>query len=89
MILSVALLAAIDGGAKIATQELHPFQVVFLRNFFGATALAPFFFRYGFRQFRSNRAGFHALRGVIHVISMLSWFTAVESDPISLDTELA
>jgi drug/metabolite transporter (DMT)-like permease len=89
MVLSVGFLAAVDGLAKTVAQDLHPFQIVFFRNFFGAFCLVPFFLRYGLHHFRTERTGFHIIRGAVHVIGMLAWFTALTLIPLAEATALS
>jgi len=61
----------------------HPFEMAFFRNLFGFIVLAPFFIRYGFGILRTERLGLHALRGTIHVGSMLLFFSAVTIAPLA------
>jgi drug/metabolite transporter (DMT)-like permease len=61
----------------------HPFEMAFFRNLFGFIVLAPFFMRYGFGILRTKRLGLHALRGGVHVGSMLLFFTAVTMAPLA------
>ena len=61
----------------------HPFEMAFFRNLFGFIVLAPFFLRYGFGILRTQRLGLHALRGTVHVGSMLLFFSAVTIAPLA------
>jgi drug/metabolite transporter (DMT)-like permease len=61
----------------------HPFEMAFFRNLFGFIVLAPFFVRYGFGILRTERLGLHAVRGTVHVGSMLLFFTAVNVAPLA------
>ena len=61
----------------------HPFEMAFFRNLFGFIVLAPFFIRYGFSILRTKRLPLHALRGTVHVGSMLMFFTAVTVAPLA------
>ncbi len=61
----------------------HPFEMAFFRNLFGIIVLAPFFMRYGFGILRTKRLGLHAIRGGVHVGSMLLFFTAVTVAPLA------
>jgi len=61
----------------------HPFEMAFFRNLFGFIVLAPFFLRYGFGILRTQRLGLHALRGSIHVGSMMLFFSAVTIAPLA------
>ena len=89
MVLSVALLAGVDTFVKVVAKDLHTFEIVFFRNFFGAIFLLPFVLRPGFHQLRTKRIGFHAMRGVLHVIAMSSWFFALTLIPIAEATALS
>jgi drug/metabolite transporter (DMT)-like permease len=61
----------------------HPFEMAFFRNLFGFIVLAPFFMRYGFSILHTKRLPLHALRGTVHVGSMLMFFTAVTVAPLA------
>ena len=61
----------------------HPFEMAFFRNLFGFIVLAPFFLRYGFGILRTQRLDLHALRGSIHVGSMMLFFSAVTIAPLA------
>jgi drug/metabolite transporter (DMT)-like permease len=61
----------------------HPFEMAFFRNLFGFIVLAPFFMRYGFGILRTQRFGLHAIRGTVHVGSMLLFFSAVTVAPLA------
>lgn len=87
--LSVALLAGVDAFVKVVGQDMHPFQVVFFRNLFGAITIAPFILRGGLHRLRTNRLGFHAARGAVHVGSMFCWFTALTLIPLAEATALS
>ena len=66
-----------------AGEAQHPFEMAFFRNLFGFIVLAPFFLRYGFSILRTQRLGLHALRGTVHVGSMLLFFSAVTIAPLA------
>ena len=61
----------------------HPFEMAFFRNLFGFIVLGPFFLRYGFGILKTKRLPLHALRGTVHVGSMLLFFTAVTVAPLA------
>jgi drug/metabolite transporter (DMT)-like permease len=60
-----------------ASAELHPFQVVFLRNLIGLLLMAPFILRSGFQVLRTKRLGLHMLRAAGFFGAMLCWFSAI------------
>lgn len=61
----------------------HPFEMAFFRNLFGLIALTPFFMRHGLGVLHTKRLPLHAVRGAIHVSSMLMFFTAVTIAPLA------
>ncbi|MBI06974.1 MAG: RNA polymerase subunit sigma-54 [Rhodospirillaceae bacterium] len=61
----------------------HPFEMAFFRNLFGFIVLLPFFVHYGFNILRTERLGLHAVRGAVHVGSMLLFFSAVTVAPLA------
>tara|TARA_B110000444_G_C18726402_1_gene541104 strand:- start:71 stop:967 length:897 start_codon:yes stop_codon:yes gene_type:complete len=90
MITSVGMLTCLDGIVKhINGLGMHPFQIAFLRNFFGVIALLPFFIKVGFRELHTLRLKTHICRGIIHAISMLAWFWALTLIPLADATALS
>jgi drug/metabolite transporter (DMT)-like permease len=65
------------------SKDLHPFEVAFFRNLFGLFALTPFFLRGGFAVLRTGVLHLHALRGLLQVGAMLSFFYAVSVTPLA------
>ena len=68
---------------RLASENLHPFEIAFFRNFFGLFALTPFFLKHGFGMLHTHRAGMHALRGVLQVSAMLMFFNALSMVPLA------
>jgi drug/metabolite transporter (DMT)-like permease len=89
MILSVAMLALVDGIAKIAAGEgMHPFMIAFFRNLFGLVAMVPFFMRVGLARMKTTRLRMHLVRGAFHTMAMLCWFTALTLVPLAEATAM-
>jgi drug/metabolite transporter (DMT)-like permease len=63
--------------------DMHPFEIAFFRNLFGLLVLAPFFWRHGFGVLRTGKIHLHAIRGIIQIFAMLSFFTALSISPIA------
>ena len=88
MLLTAFLSASLSGGIRMATADIHPFEVAFLRNLFGFIVLAPFLLRQGLTPFRTRRLGLHVLRSALNVGSMLLFFSAVAVTPLAKVTSL-
>lgn len=90
MVISVGMLASLDGIVKIVNDlGMHPFEIAFLRNLFGVVALIPFFLKVGIYELRTLRLRTHISRGIIHAISMITWFWAITVIPLADATALS
>ena len=66
--------AAMQAITRGLAGELHPFELVFFRFFFGFLVLAPVLSRHGLKPLATRRPGLHALRGVMQVVTMMMVF---------------
>ena len=71
-----------------AAQELHPFEITFFRCFFGLLVLVPWLMRVGFGALRTRKIGFFTLRGLVSLVSMLTWFYGITLVPLATATAL-
>ena len=76
------------GMARHVSAEMHPFEVVFFRSFFGLIFLAPWLFRFGLKSFRTTRLPMHMARSVFHVGASLTFFFALTIAPFAELTAL-
>ena len=67
---------------RLATDELHPFQVAFLRFFFGACFAVPWLLYQG-GGWRTQRLRLHALRACMTTTSSLLWFSSLSLLPLA------
>ncbi|MEP0940482.1 MAG: DMT family transporter, partial [Rhizobiaceae bacterium] len=74
---------------RYVSADMHPFQIAFFRNLFGLAFLMPLLMRSNFVALKSQRIGLHALRGVINIIAMLMFFTALSISPLAKVTALS
>jgi drug/metabolite transporter (DMT)-like permease len=89
MILSTICFAAMHATVRHVSQWLPAFQIAFFRNLFGLMFLLSVLAASGFGQLRTQRLGLHALRGLINVVAMLMFFTAVTTTPLAKVTALS
>ncbi len=68
---------------RIASKQVHPFEIAFLRSFFGALAALPLLFRNGRSALHTDRLGFYTLRCAIGAVSMLAGFWAIAHLPLA------
>lgn len=69
--------------------NLHPFEIVFFRTFFGLVAIAPFMFRAGVLDRLGEAARLYFWRVVVGLTSMLTWFYAITKIPLAEATALS
>lgn len=83
MVMVTIFIVSMHGLIRHLSQQLHPFEVAFFRNFFGIPILLPFLFRDGLALFRTPRLRVHVIRSIGHVIAMMTFFYGLST------TELA
>lgn len=67
---------------RVATTELHPFEVAFFRNLFALLFTLPWLAGVGLAGLRTARLGTHLWRGLFGMAAMLTWFTAIALLPL-------
>lgn len=78
---SFALMAVL---IRIASAELHAFEIAFFRNFFGLVVMLPWLLTGdGFRQLATPRFGLYLSRAVLGIAAMLAFFWALTAMPIA------
>ncbi|MEZ5589440.1 MAG: DMT family transporter [Gammaproteobacteria bacterium] len=68
---------------RTLSNDVHPFELAFFRNFFALITLLPWFMLHGFSAIRTRRPWLHLLRASTNVSAMLCFFTAVGLIPLA------
>jgi len=68
---------------RLASEQLHAFEIAFFRNFFGLVFILPILFRHGPSILRTNKLGFYLGRCAIGMVSMLAGFWAIVHLPLA------
>lgn len=63
--------------------DMHPVQIAFFRNLFGMLVFMPLIARHGLGFLRTERLPMHLLRGVLNVLAMFAFFTALGLAPLA------
>lgn len=71
-----------------AADEMHPFQIAFLRSAFGALFMLPWLWHLGWEETCKINLRMYTLRSGIAFLSMLSWFYGVSYLPMAESTAL-
>lgn len=68
---------------RLASEQLHPFEIAFFRNFFGLLVALPLLFRHGPSLLRTQQFPRYLFRCVIGICSMLAGFWAISNLPMA------
>ncbi len=82
MLLSTFCFAALHGAVRHVSATVHPFEIAFFRNLFGALVILPWLVRFGWAPLRTRRLGLHGLRALLNAIAMMAFFTALSLAPL-------
>jgi S-adenosylmethionine uptake transporter len=74
---------------RLASDQVHVFEVVFFRNFFNLVFMLPWLARIGFVALRTKRLGLHALRSSFSLVSMFLQFSALALMPLADATAIS
>jgi drug/metabolite transporter (DMT)-like permease len=83
MLASTVVFGAMAIMIRLASQELHTFEVAFFRNFFGLVATLPLLVRHGPMLLRTPRLGRYLFRCAIGLVSMFAGFWAIGHLPLA------
>ena len=83
MVGAMVLFSAGHGLVRFASDELHSFQIGFLRSVFGLIFLLPIILQgWDFSDLRVKRPKLHIIRGALSAMNTLAWFTAIAIMPL-------
>lgn len=68
---------------RLASSELHPFEIAFFRNLFGLLFALPLLLRHGPGLLRTDKFGMYFLRCAVGIASMLCGFWAIVNLPLA------
>lgn len=89
MFLTTIMIVTMHTFIRDLTTQLHPFEVAFFRNFFGAPIAIFLLVRYGWGLFRTERIRVHVVRSVGHVCAMMMFFFGISMTPLATANALA
>lgn len=89
MCLSTVAFAVMHTTVRHVSKELPPFEIAFFRNLFGLAVLMPILIGDRMSFLRTKRLGLHAFRGLLNIVAMLMFFTAVSTTPLAKVTALS
>ncbi|MEO7917800.1 MAG: DMT family transporter [Dokdonella sp.] len=90
MIVSATFFALMAITIRLASRQLHAFEIAFFRCFFGALFAMPLvFLNGGFGFLKTDKLGYYFARGLIGMVSMLAGFWAIVHLPLAQAVSLS
>lgn len=83
MALAMLLFGIMAVCIRLASAQLHAFEIAFFRNLFGFLVLVPLLVRHGPGLLRTNKLGFYTVRCLVGMVSMLAGFWAIVNLPLA------
>lgn len=83
MVASAVLFGFMTVTIRLASKQLHAFEIAFFRSLFGFVFATPLLLRHGSSLLRTDKWGFYVLRCCIGIVSMLAGFWAVVHLPLA------
>jgi len=89
MLASALLFGLMSLTIRLASAEIHAFEIAFFRNLFGLLFALPLLYRAGFAVLKTDRLGLYFLRCVIGLSAMLTGFWSLVHLPLAQAVALA
>lgn len=83
MLSSAVLFGAMAVVIRLASKQLHPFEIAFFRNLFGFAFALPLLARHGIGLLRTDKLRLYTIRCAIGIVSMLAGFWAIVNLPLA------
>ena len=68
---------------RLASKQLHPFEIAFFRNLFGFVFTLPLLVRHGWGLLHTNKLPLYLMRSAIGIVGMLAGFWAIVHLPLA------
>lgn len=82
------LFALLNATMRVMALQLDPHQTQFLRYLFGVLVIVPLMLRTGLASYWPKDLRGQLLRGLLHTVGMILWFTALPKIPLADTTAL-
>ncbi len=89
MIASTLLFTGMQVTVRLVSDDIHPFEIAFFRNFFGLIIILPLLLRSGLKSLKTDKINLHATRGALQTCGMLLFFTALTITPLAQNVALS
>lgn len=83
MVASTLMFGTMAAVIRLASEQLHPFEIAFFRNFFGFVFALPLLWRHGPSLLKTSKLPLYVVRCLIGIVSMLAGFWAIVNLPLA------
>jgi len=83
MLASALLFGLMSLTIRLASAEIHAFEIAFFRNLFGLLFALPLLYRAGFSVLKTDRLGLYFLRCIVGLSAMLTGFWSLIHLPLA------
>jgi len=83
MLASALLFGLMSLTIRLASAEIHAFEIAFFRNLFGLLFALPLLYRAGFAVLKTDRLGLYFLRSIVGLSAMLTGFWSLIHLPLA------
>jgi drug/metabolite transporter (DMT)-like permease len=83
MLASTLMFGTMAAVIRLASEQLHPFEIAFFRNLFGFMFALPLLLRHGPSLLHTRKLPLYLLRCAIGIVSMLAGFWAIVNLPLA------
>jgi drug/metabolite transporter (DMT)-like permease len=89
MLASACMFGCMAVVIRLASAQLHPFEIAFFRNLFGLVFALPLLLRHGPGLLKTSKLSLYAFRSAIGIVSMLCGFWAIVNLPLAQAVSLS
>ncbi|WP_395788976.1 DMT family transporter [Aquimonas sp.] len=89
MLASACMFGCMAVVIRLASTQLHPFEIAFFRNLFGLAFALPLLLRHGPGLLKTSKLSLYAFRSAIGIVSMLCGFWAIVNLPLAQAVSLS
>ena len=89
MVGSTVLFGSMAVCIRLASKQLHPFEIAFFRNLFGFVFTLPILLRHGWGILHTDKLSLYLVRCSIGIVSMLAGFWAIVHLPLAQAVSLS
>ncbi len=89
MLLATIIFTFMQVFVRLVSDEIHPIQIAFFRNFFGLIVVLPLLLKSGVIILKTDKLNWHFLRSLLQTCGMFFFFSALTISPLAQNVALS